>query len=392
MDVLDASGDLERARERQAHVAHRDGHGVAVDDDQAALGVGDEPRAVVVAVRDARHGVRHVEVHEHERRRDGLHVALALARERRAFAGLDRLARRARREGLARPDAERVVAAAALCREPAAVVRDEPLALGLRLVERHESHRHLRVVGERLEHALEIVEILERLAADAGHDAAARYRGLAEHVTGIRDVDAGHGAVEMPRLLIREIVEHAVAVLDVLGGRDRVQILDHDAVLEPLPAALDDDRELSADGAVEDGRERHELRRSACRRPRRARRRARARSTPATPESPARRRAGPSAADTLAARALRCRASSPSGAAPRTACGRTPSAACRAARPCRPGCSPARPRSDRAAGRSSTRPASSRRRSARRRGLRCRRPASPTSRPRCPTRPAGRRC
>ena len=142
------------------HVAHRDGHGVAVDDDPAALGVGDEPRAVVIAVRDARHRIRHVEVHEHERRRDGLHVALALARERRALAGLDGLARRARRERLARPHAERVVAAAALRREPAAVVRDQPLPLGRRLVERHESHGHLRVVGQRLEHALEVVEVV----------------------------------------------------------------------------------------------------------------------------------------------------------------------------------------------------------------------------------------
>jgi hypothetical protein len=50
MDVLDAAGNLERAREREPHVAHRDGHRVAVDDDPTVLGVGDEPRAVVVPV------------------------------------------------------------------------------------------------------------------------------------------------------------------------------------------------------------------------------------------------------------------------------------------------------------------------------------------------------
>ena len=43
MDVFDASRDLERAREREPHVAHRDGHGVAVDDDPAALRVGTTP-------------------------------------------------------------------------------------------------------------------------------------------------------------------------------------------------------------------------------------------------------------------------------------------------------------------------------------------------------------
>ena len=77
------------------HVAHGDGHGVAVDDDPAAFGVGDEPGAVVVAIGDAGHRVRHVEVDEHERRRHRLHVALALPRERRAFARGHRFRRRA---------------------------------------------------------------------------------------------------------------------------------------------------------------------------------------------------------------------------------------------------------------------------------------------------------
>src|SRR6187549_3087498 len=100
----------------------------------------------------------------------------ALARIRRAFTGHHRLARRARRERLARPEALRVVAAAALCREPAAVVRDESLPLGRRFVEGHEANGHLSVVGQRLEDALQIVEVFQRLTVDAGHDAAPRDR------------------------------------------------------------------------------------------------------------------------------------------------------------------------------------------------------------------------
>ena len=155
MDVLDAARDLERARESEPHVAHRDGHRVAVDDDPAALGVGDEARAVVVAIGDARHRVRHVEVHEHERRRDRLHVPLALARERRAFAR--RHAARAAApaaSGLHGHIAERVVAVAARAGNQLPVVRDDPLPLALRLVEAHEAHGDLAVVGQRLEHAL----------------------------------------------------------------------------------------------------------------------------------------------------------------------------------------------------------------------------------------------
>jgi hypothetical protein len=108
-------------------------------------------------------------------------------------------------------------------------------------------------------HALKIVEVVELLAADTGHDAAARDRGLAEDVAGIRDVDAGDRPIEMPRLLIRELVKDAVAVLDVLVGRDVVQVADLHARLEPLPAALDDDADLAAHGTVEHRCERHEL-------------------------------------------------------------------------------------------------------------------------------------
>ncbi len=260
VDVLDASRDLERAREREAHVAHRDRHGVAVDDDPAALGVGDEPGAVVIAVSDAGHGVRHVEVHEHERRRDGLHVLLALARERGALARRRRLFRRPRRELLARPFAERVVAMAALRREPAAVVIDDALPLALRLVESHEAHGLLAGVGDRFERVLQVVEVLDRRAADAGDDAAARNLGLAEHIAGVRDVDALHRPVDVPRLLIRQLVEHAVAVFDVFGGSDLVQVVDGQRVLDPHAAALDRHLHLFADGRVELHRKRHELR------------------------------------------------------------------------------------------------------------------------------------
>ena len=72
---------------------------------------------------------------------------------------------------------------AALRRIPAAVVRDQPLPLGLRLVERDETYGHLRVVRQRLERSLQIVEVVQRLTADAGDDAAAWDRSLAEYVT-----------------------------------------------------------------------------------------------------------------------------------------------------------------------------------------------------------------
>ena len=47
-----------------------DGHGVAIDEHQPALGIEDHARAVVAALGDAGHGIRHVEVDQHERRRE----------------------------------------------------------------------------------------------------------------------------------------------------------------------------------------------------------------------------------------------------------------------------------------------------------------------------------
>ena len=186
-------------------------------------------------------------------------MLLALARERGAGARRKRLARRARLEHRTRPDALAVVAVAAARREPVTIVLHDALPLALRLVERYEAHGHLAVGRRGFDHVLEIVQVVDGLAVDGRHDAAARNRGLAEHVAGIRDVYAGDGAIEMPCLLVRQLVEHAVAVLDVFVGRDVVQVRHGHRALEALPAALHDQLDLVTDGVVERGRQRHEL-------------------------------------------------------------------------------------------------------------------------------------
>ncbi len=66
MNVFDASGDFERSCESNTDVADRDGHRVAVDHDEAALRVGDEPGSIVMTIGHTRDRVRHVEVDEHE--------------------------------------------------------------------------------------------------------------------------------------------------------------------------------------------------------------------------------------------------------------------------------------------------------------------------------------
>ena len=70
MHELHLAGNLQRAREGDAHVAHRHRHRVAIDDHQAARGIDHQARAAVVALGDARHRIRHVEAHAHQRRRE----------------------------------------------------------------------------------------------------------------------------------------------------------------------------------------------------------------------------------------------------------------------------------------------------------------------------------
>src|SRR4029078_4809448 len=100
----------------------------------------------------------------------------------------------------------------------------------------------------------------DSLTTTDGPDAAPRNPPLAEHVARIRDVDALHGPIEMARLLIRKLMKHAVAILDVFGGRNVVQIADRQTALDSLAAALDHDVHLLADGRVELRVEWHELR------------------------------------------------------------------------------------------------------------------------------------
>ncbi len=120
MHELHLAGNLERAREDQAHVAHGNGHGVAVDDHESAHGIDHQTRAAVVALGDARHRVRHVEAHAHHGRRQRRRARIIGLAEARAATGIGLGGGQHRQRG-ALPQARRVVAQAVIGREPAAV-------------------------------------------------------------------------------------------------------------------------------------------------------------------------------------------------------------------------------------------------------------------------------
>ena len=90
VDVDDLPWNLERVGERQAHIAERNRHRVAIGDDQAALGIDDQAGTVVAALRDARERrVGHIEGYPDQRWRQAVLNRIRIAWElRRAIAAL----------------------------------------------------------------------------------------------------------------------------------------------------------------------------------------------------------------------------------------------------------------------------------------------------------------
>ena len=157
------------------------------------------------------------------------------------------------------PVAGRVVARAALHREPAAVDGEHRDPRRSRAVEVEPAQREPRAVGLGGEARLERGEVRHRLAAHGGHERAGRHVRPREGVAGSGDVDAAHRDRVVARLLERERVEHAAAELEVLGGRDRVQVSDRDGDGVALAAPLDLEPERAPDGVVDRGLERLEV-------------------------------------------------------------------------------------------------------------------------------------
>ena len=110
MHEFHLAGNLQRAREDDAHVAHGDGHGVAIDDHQPACRIHHQAGAAIVALGDARHRIRHVEAHAHQRRRECRGARIVGPGEARDAARL---------RACARPSA----ASGAHCHRPAASSR-----------------------------------------------------------------------------------------------------------------------------------------------------------------------------------------------------------------------------------------------------------------------------
>ena len=186
--------------------------------------VDDDAGAVVIALRHAGHRIRHAEFDQHERRRQRVDQPVAGVRELvscRAAAA----AHPGRRHGLAGPQPDRVVAHAVACREPVAVDAQRRELQRAGLFHREVAHGHALAIAQRAEHGQRVGEVRHRLAVQLGQYRAARNASGAEHVARIRDIDPRDRHVHVPRHLPGQRVQDAVADLEVLVGRDLLQVL-----------------------------------------------------------------------------------------------------------------------------------------------------------------------
>ena len=165
MDEFNLAGNFHGAIEGDAHIAHGERHRIAVDDHQAAGGIDDETRAVVILLRHAGYRVGHVERHRHERGRqfvDSYIAGLCELRGGRLQSG--RL--RTRGDTYTRPGSQDVVALALARREPASIHPDDLQLSGPWILQRHVEHRRPRAVGEAGKRCFEIRQRVDLLPVE----------------------------------------------------------------------------------------------------------------------------------------------------------------------------------------------------------------------------------
>ncbi len=246
MDVYDATGYLQGACEGDGDVADAYRHRIPIDDDEASLGVHDEPGAVVVALGDARNGIRHVERNDDERGRQRRQPRVLVLRKLRR-ADLFRLRRRTRRQCLAIPHSLGVVPLTMVCGEPTAVHAQGTQLTAVRIINRDETDRRTISIAEILESCFEVGEAVDWAVVHHGDDGAARDSGRAQRIPGIRNVGPAGRHVEMTRLLIRKGIHDGVAEFGVRARRDGMQIGDGHLRRNRLSAAFQFELHLAAD-------------------------------------------------------------------------------------------------------------------------------------------------
>src|SRR5882757_6651381 len=258
MNEFDLAGHLDRAVERNAHIAHGERYGIAIDHHQPALRIDDEAGAVIVLLRNSGDEIRHVERDHYQGRRQAIDARIAGLRELR---GRRRHTRRqgSRCDADARPDPQRVVALALARGKPASIHANDFELRCTRVLERHVAHRCPGPVGQIGESRFEIREGFYFLAVERADQGAVRYSGAAEYIAWIRDINTLDRQVVVPRLLVRERMHDRLAEFDVLIGGDGAQGLHIERVLQRGATALSLDLDLPTDVIVEHILQREEL-------------------------------------------------------------------------------------------------------------------------------------
>ena len=178
-----------------------DRHRIAIDDDEAALGVDDHAGAVVVALGDARRPRTACRTSTSTSEGASASTSLSPASAKRVVpAAGGGGASPAAAPSACTARARRVVADAVARREPArGPCASRASAARLRVVERGVAQRRRarRPAGSRTAR-YEVIEVARRgLPPTLGDHRAARHAGRVEHVARVRDEHAAHRRIEM---------------------------------------------------------------------------------------------------------------------------------------------------------------------------------------------------
>ena len=155
--VFHLARDFHRTRERDAHIPHRDGHRVAIDHDQPAACIHNQPGSSVVPLVDARDRVRHIEIDCHQGWRQTIDAGIARGLEMGRRARYD-LRRGASGDFLAWPEPGMIIASALARGKPATVHAHHPQLHRARILQGHVAHGRPIPVGQLAERCLEIRE------------------------------------------------------------------------------------------------------------------------------------------------------------------------------------------------------------------------------------------
>ena len=139
---------------------------------------------------------------------------------------------------MARPNAGYVIARTTPRRKPNAIHFQRTHDRALRAVHRDVPYERPTTIREIIESCLEVVYVFDLLTVELDDNRTARNSRLGQEITWIRDVHTLGCPVVVASLLIRQVIDSAIAELKVFARGNCVKIGHQDRLYNAAAAAL----------------------------------------------------------------------------------------------------------------------------------------------------------